>query len=105
MIGAWENSFLSQQLNDFLVRLHARPIIKILLNLSKGFMELSSIQSYEPTAPRACPCLGILLSLRTRYELWKNLLLKPDTENKMWSLVGLEKSVFLRYRGDSSLQL
>jgi hypothetical protein len=61
MIGARENSFLSQQLNDFLVRLHARPIIKILLNLSKGFMELSSIPSYEPTAPRACPCMHATL--------------------------------------------
>ena len=69
MIGARENSFLSQQLNDFLVQLHARPIINILLNFSKGFMELSSIQSYELVGLRACLCLGILLSLYTRYEL------------------------------------
>jgi hypothetical protein len=54
MIGARENSFLSQQLNDFLVQLQARPIIKILLNLSKGFMKLSSIQSYELAGLRAC---------------------------------------------------
>ena len=69
MIGARENSFLSQQLNDFLVQLHARPIINILLNLSKGFMELSSIQSHELAGLRAYLFFGILLSICTGCEL------------------------------------